>query len=112
MLPPIWINTSGFTDISLQGVLGFKYDQGFKLIPAKESLDDLEDWHRSLISRLEKDFNEKLCFMCENKVPEEGVVLRKESLFHCESYKLKSFAFLEAESKELDKGEKNIEDES
>ena len=54
--------------------------------------DDLEDWHRSLISRLEKDFNEKLCFMCENKVPEEGVVLRKESLFHCESYKLKSFA--------------------
>ena len=50
--------------------------------------------------------------MCENKVPEEGVVLRKESLFHCESYKLKSFAFLEAESKELDKGEKNIEDES
>lgn len=73
---------------------------------------DLEDWHRSLISRLEKDFNEKLCFMCENKVPEEGIVLRKESLFHCESYKLKSFAFLEAESKELDKGEKNIEDES
>ena len=74
--------------------------------------DDLEDWHRSLISRLEKDFNEKPCFMCANKVPEEGIVLRKESLFHCESYKLKSFAFLEAESKELDKGEKNIEDES
>lgn len=38
-------NTSGFADTSLQGVLGFKYDQGFKLIPAKESLDDLEDWH-------------------------------------------------------------------
>ncbi len=38
-------NTSGFIDISLQGVLGFKHDKEFKLIPAKESLDDLEDWH-------------------------------------------------------------------
>jgi len=45
-------NTSGFTDISLQGVLGFKYDQGFKLIPAQESLDDLEDWHFTLYGGL------------------------------------------------------------
>ena len=45
-------NTSGFADISLQGVLGFKYDNGFKLIPAKESLDDLEDWHFTLYGGL------------------------------------------------------------
>lgn len=45
-------NTSGFADISLQGVLGFKYDQGFKLVPAKESLDDLEDWHFTLYGGL------------------------------------------------------------
>jgi hypothetical protein len=38
-------NTSGLTDISLMGVLGFKYDQGFSLTPANESLDDLTDWH-------------------------------------------------------------------
>jgi hypothetical protein len=38
-------NTSGFADISIMAVLGFKYDEGFKLIPKKESLDDLEDWH-------------------------------------------------------------------
>jgi hypothetical protein len=45
-------NTSGFADISLQGVLGFKYDNGFKLVPAKESLDDLEDWHFTIYGGL------------------------------------------------------------
>ncbi|MGE5344162.1 MAG: transporter [Candidatus Omnitrophota bacterium] len=38
-------NTAGFADISIMGVLGFKYDGGFRLVPAKESLDDLADWH-------------------------------------------------------------------
>ncbi len=38
-------NTSGFADISLMAVLGFKYDDGFLLIPETESLDDLMDWH-------------------------------------------------------------------
>lgn len=63
-----------------------------------------------LVKILEEEFNEKDCFMCTNKVPEEGIVLRKESLFSCDSYKLKSFRFLEYESKDLDKGEVNIED--
>lgn len=35
----------GFTDASLLGVLGFKYDRGWRLSPAGESLDDLADWH-------------------------------------------------------------------
>lgn len=38
-------NTSGFTDVALMGVLGFKYDEGLRLVPESESLDDLEDWH-------------------------------------------------------------------
>ena len=41
-------NTSGFADISLMGVLGFKYDDGLRLVPKNESLDDLEDWHFTL----------------------------------------------------------------
>lgn len=41
--------TRGWADVSLMGQIGFKYDQGFKLIPANESLDDLEDWHFSLL---------------------------------------------------------------
>jgi len=40
--------TSGFADLSLMGVFGFKLDRGLKLIPARESLDDLEDWHFTL----------------------------------------------------------------
>ncbi|MFN3595308.1 MAG: hypothetical protein ACK4TK_11600, partial [Thiobacillaceae bacterium] len=35
----------GFTDSNLMGVLGFKYDEGLRLTPANESLDDLMDWH-------------------------------------------------------------------
>ena len=50
--------------------------------------------------------------MCNNKVPEEGIVVRKESLFSCDSYKLKSFRFLEFETKQLDKGESDIESEN
>lgn len=73
-------------------------------------LDVNEHWNEEFVKCLERDYNEKKCFMCKNSVPEEGIVVRKESLFNCESYKLKSFAFLEKESKDLDKGEINIED--
>jgi hypothetical protein len=73
-------------------------------------LDVNEHWNEEFVKCLERDYNEKNCFMCKNSVPEEGIVVRKESLFNCEAYKLKSFAFLEKESKDLDKGEINIED--
>jgi hypothetical protein len=38
-------NTSGFADMSVMGVFGFKFDEGFRLVPENESLDDMEDWH-------------------------------------------------------------------
>ena len=38
-------NTYGFADASVNATLGFKYDDGFRLVPERESLDDLEDWH-------------------------------------------------------------------
>ena len=47
--------------------------------------------------------------MCTNKVPEEGIVVRKESLFSCDAYKLKSFRFFEKESSDLDAGVVDIE---
>ena len=42
-------DTRGWADFSMMGQVGFKYEpgQGFKLTPANESLDDLEDWHFS-----------------------------------------------------------------
>ncbi len=55
-----------------------------------------------LIPELEAEYNNKNCFMCTKKVPEEGIVIRKESLFGFEAYKLKSSKFLEWESKQLD----------
>lgn len=67
------------------------------------------NWHEYFVKTLEKKYNEKDCYMCENKVPEEGVVVRKEKLYSCESYKLKSFRFLEWESKELDKDVADVE---
>ena len=42
---PGGFDTHGFADISLFGQVGFKYDEGWRLIPDNESLDDLEDWH-------------------------------------------------------------------
>jgi len=42
-------STRGLADLSLFGQLGFKYDDGFRLIPAGESLDDLEDWHFTVL---------------------------------------------------------------
>lgn len=37
--------TAGFTDLSVTAVLGFKLDEGLRLVPASESLDEQEDWH-------------------------------------------------------------------
>ncbi len=41
-------NTSGFADLNLYFVLGFKYDEKFYLNPIQESLDDLQDYHFSI----------------------------------------------------------------
>ena len=58
---------------------------------------------------LKKEYLEKDCDICQNKVPAEGVVLRPERLY-IDAYKLKSFRFLKYESKQIDSGEENIED--
>ena len=69
-------------------------------------------FNERFVKYLEEEYNDKNCFMCVNKVPEEGIVVRKESLFQYEAYKLKSFAFLEKETKQLDSGESDIESEN
>ena len=45
---PGGFDTNGFADISFYTQLGFKWDEGLRLIPENESLDDLEDWHFTL----------------------------------------------------------------
>jgi hypothetical protein len=42
---PGGLDSTGWADLSVMGQIGFKYDSGFRLVPANESLDDQEDWH-------------------------------------------------------------------
>ena len=46
---------------------------------------------------------------CSNNVPHEGLVIKKEDMIS-RAWKLKCFAFLNGEQKELDAGIENIED--
>jgi hypothetical protein len=39
---------AGLGDPGLYVTLAFKYDEGFRLVPARESLDELVDWHFSV----------------------------------------------------------------
>lgn len=70
-----------------------------------------EMWRTKFLDQLEKQYNEKDCYMCINKVPEEGIVLRIEHLEEYEAYKLKSKRFTLMESEAQEKEEINIEDE-
>lgn len=83
------------------------YGRAGKLFPISEEVD----WHENFLQKAEKYYLERDCTMCKNKVPNEGVVLRIDKAFDYEAYKLKSFRFLEKETKELDKGEIDIETE-
>lgn len=67
-------------------------------------------WQENFLQKLEGEFNEKDCYMCTNKVPEEGIIVRVERLEQYEAYKLKSKRFLLMESEEQEKEIGNIED--
>lgn len=97
--------------------LYYGYAKNFTgIIPVKQEgnniyLEDLESWRNHFLSAIKMNYNEKSCYMCQNQVPEEGVVIRVEGL-DFEAYKQKSTAFYELETKQLDKGESNIEDDN
>lgn len=69
----------------------------------------IED-QESFLKTLQEDYLEKDCVHCKNKVPAEGICVRIDGRESYMTYKLKSKRFLEHETKELDKGEENIED--
>lgn len=77
-------------------------------------LDTANHWNENFIERLSNDkdfFMELDSPHCRNKVPHEGVVIKPLDRLGS-AFKLKCFNFLNKESKELDNGESNIEDES
>lgn len=70
-----------------------------------------QSYSNNLIHVLRERYLEQDCWMCKNKLPAEGIVIRRETM-DLEAYKFKSFRFLEMETKMLDKGEEDIEEEN
>lgn len=75
-------------------------------------LNPEDHWSENFLNCLANDkkfYMEELSPSCNNKVPHEGIVIKKEDgIPH--AWKLKCFAFLGKEQSEADKGETNIED--
>ena len=72
------------------------------------SYNELPEFQNEFLKKVKSKYNEKDCYICSNKVPEEGCVIRIEGM-EIEAYKQKSTAFYELETKMLDKGEVDIE---
>ena len=71
----------------------------------------LDNWRDKFLETLQSSWNmEQDCPYCINKVPFEGIVCRLDGKESFSAYKLKAKAFVLRESKELDSGETNIED--
>jgi hypothetical protein len=69
-----------------------------------------EHWHEKVLAGLEEAYiTEGPCPHNNNEVPAEGICIRVDRLDSCDIYKLKNFAFLERETKMLDKGEVDTE---
>jgi hypothetical protein len=69
-----------------------------------------ENFHEVLLKSLQNEYLEKDSVLCKNKVPEEGIVLRRESS-EIDVKKLKAFRFFEEEGKQIDSGEVDMETE-
>ena len=111
------------TDLSWQAVREFCSERGFKHVPEMTRVDlrrellDLEDIQEGIEETLDKSFAASYEFFdaTDEMVPlepdnpcDEGVVIRVEGL-RPEFYKAKSPLFLQHETKQLDKGEVDIE---
>lgn len=95
----------------IKAVNQFYYGTAYDLYP--DIVND-EDYGENFINELANDkefFMEMNSPDCVNKVPHEGIVIKKEDgIAH--AWKLKTFAFMNREQKELDKGIENVEDNS
>lgn len=81
---------------------------------AKDLFSDIaqdKDFGDIFVDKLREKYLEKQCTVCKNKVPNEGIVLRVDEL-GSRALKLKSFAFLQKETKDLDKGNIDMEEEN
>lgn len=105
-----WCNLNNLLGID---TLYYGYVKDLYGNPSKEEEDSEEFNYNNWI--IEKMSNDSRFYMeqnspdCKHKVPHEGIVIKKEGSWSS-AFKLKTFAFLNKEQKDLDKGESNIED--
>lgn len=72
------------------------------------NIDTQNQWNENFVDKLREKYLEKDSVLCNNKVPEEGIVIRKE-VTNIDVYKFKANRFLQKETQELDKGTIDIE---
>lgn len=93
--------------------VAFCEKSGLKMVPV-HYYGKAGDWGESAsdfnIYNLSQEYLEKKCNLCKNSVWAEGVVIRRDIPFYWEAYKLKSFNFLEHETKVLDSGEVSLDE--
>lgn len=77
----------------------FYYGLAKDLFP---NIDIDEDWNNNFLEKMSNTYLEKKCSDCKNKVPDEGIVLRRDIANKIDVYKLKSFKFLMMETEQLD----------
>jgi len=102
----IWCKNNGLRPVT-EFYYGYAKDLYKDLAPS-------EHWTENFLERLANDKNfymEMNSPDCKNKVPHEGIVIKKENMIS-EAFKLKTFKFLGKEMEAADKGESNIEDEA
>ena len=80
------------------------------LEPSLRDLPSGLSWQEVFLRELERHYiTDAMCPHNNNEVPAEGIVLKVDRLEDAESYKLKNFRFISAESEANDKGEVDIE---
>ena len=71
-------------------------------------------WHADVLARMKTDKDRFLMEqdepMCKNKVPREGIVIRKSNDIHARAWKLKTARHYAKESEAHDKGEVDMEE--
>jgi hypothetical protein len=106
-------------EFSWEQIVDYCNKYGIKYVPlyyhglAKNLFPELNvenHWNENFLERMKQEYLEKMIPV--DKVPDEGVVLRIEKGLNIDYFKLKSFLFLEGETKALDKGEVDVESES
>lgn len=98
-------------ELGVQSALLLYYGEVANL-PLREKLINRteEQWREDTLKYLQDTYLEKDCIFHNNKVPAEGIVVRIEQS-EPKAFKLKSFRFMEGETKALDAGEVDLETE-